>query len=51
MINCALSSTTVEKLYKSIYKHMSDSVEEAGKPFSPTDYMAYVYFKTPLSYF
>ena len=43
MINCALSSTTVEKLYKSIYKHMSDSVQEDGKPFSPVDYMAYVY--------
>ena len=43
MINCALSSTTVEKLYKSIYKHMSDSVKEGGKTFSPTDYMAYVY--------
>ena len=43
MINCALSSTTVEKLYKSIYKHMSDSIKEDGKPFSPSDYMAYVY--------
>jgi len=43
MINCALSSTTVEKLYKSIYKHMSDSLKEGAEPFSPADYMAYVY--------
>ena len=43
MINCALSRTTIEKLYKSIYKHMSDSVKDGGKPFSPEDYMAYVY--------
>lgn len=43
MINCALSNTTVEKLYKSIYKHMSDSVKEGGSPFVPDDYMAYVF--------
>jgi ribonuclease HI len=43
MINCALSSTTIEKLYKSIYKHMSDSIKEDGTTFSPVDYMAYIY--------
>jgi len=42
MINCALSRTTIEKLYKSIYKHMAEAVK-AKKPFSATDYIAYVY--------
>jgi hypothetical protein len=38
MIRCALSDTTVEKLYKSLYKHMSDK-----KSFNAEDYMAYVF--------
>lgn len=42
MINCALSRTTIEKLYKSIYKHMSQAVKD-NKSFNAKDYIAYVY--------
>jgi hypothetical protein len=42
MINCALSSSTIEKLYKSIYKHMAEAVK-ADKSFNSKDYIAYVY--------
>ena len=39
MINCALSPTTIEKLFKNMYKHMS----EKGAAFNPEEYMAFVY--------
>ena len=38
MIRCALSETTVDNLYKSIYKHMTYKGS-----FNPQDYMAYVF--------
>ena len=42
MINCALSKITVDKLYKSIYKHMAEAVKN-NKSFNAKDYIAYVY--------
>jgi hypothetical protein len=42
MINCALSRTTIEKLYKSVYKHMSDAVNN-NTSFNALDYISYVY--------
>lgn len=42
MINCALSRTTIEKLYKSVYKHMSDAVKN-NTSFNSLDYISYVY--------
>ena len=42
MINCGLSSTTVEKLYKSVYKHMLEASNKK-EAFNPINYIAYVY--------